>query len=177
MNHLSTALRRSWWKPVALVSAPAAAALYCYSQRNGDSSGAPSLRNVTRVLANDSATIDSLPQQGKRHITLWIPPSRQETINCLQGKTKDGEALAEAEQEYDLLIIGGGATGTGVALDAASRGLKVALVERDDFASGVFRHALLTLILVNLGTSSRSTKLVHGGVRYLEKGNNHDIKT
>jgi glycerol-3-phosphate dehydrogenase len=52
------------------------------------------------------------------------------------------------------LIIGGGATGTGTALDAATRGLKVALVERDDFASG---------------TSSRSTKLVHGGVRYLEK--------
>lgn len=55
---------------------------------------------------------------------------------------------------YDLLIIGGGATGTGAALDAATRGLKVALVERDDFSSG---------------TSSKSTKLVHGGVRYLEK--------
>jgi glycerol-3-phosphate dehydrogenase len=58
------------------------------------------------------------------------------------------------EEVYDLLIIGGGATGSGIALDAATRGLKVALVERDDFASG---------------TSSRSTKLVHGGVRYLEK--------
>jgi glycerol-3-phosphate dehydrogenase len=55
---------------------------------------------------------------------------------------------------YDLLIIGGGATGTGIALDAATRGLKVALVERDDFSSGA---------------SSKSTKLVHGGVRYLEK--------
>ncbi|KAF2155602.1 DAO-domain-containing protein [Myriangium duriaei CBS 260.36] len=60
----------------------------------------------------------------------------------------------DTAQEYDLLVIGGGATGTGVALDAATRGLKVALVERDDFASG---------------TSSKSTKLVHGGVRYLEK--------
>ena len=59
-----------------------------------------------------------------------------------------------ADQPYDLLIVGGGATGTGIALDAASRGLRVALVERDDFASG---------------TSSKSTKLVHGGVRYLEK--------
>jgi len=59
-----------------------------------------------------------------------------------------------AQEEYDLLVIGGGATGTGVALDAATRGLKVALVERDDFAAG---------------TSSKSTKLVHGGVRYLEK--------
>jgi glycerol-3-phosphate dehydrogenase len=58
------------------------------------------------------------------------------------------------EEPYDLLIIGGGATGAGIALDAVTRGLKVALVERDDFSSG---------------TSSKSTKLVHGGVRYLEK--------
>jgi len=58
------------------------------------------------------------------------------------------------DEPYDLLVIGGGATGTGIALDAATRGLKVALVERDDFSSG---------------TSSKSTKLVHGGVRYLEK--------
>lgn len=56
--------------------------------------------------------------------------------------------------DFDLLVIGGGATGAGIALDAATRGLKVALVERDDFASG---------------TSSRSTKLIHGGVRYLEQ--------
>ncbi|KAK5127335.1 hypothetical protein LTR85_006674 [Meristemomyces frigidus] len=64
------------------------------------------------------------------------------------------QAQGGEDNEYDLLVIGGGATGTGVALDAASRGLKVACVERDDFASG---------------TSSKSTKLVHGGVRYLEK--------
>lgn len=63
--------------------------------------------------------------------------------------------LGSSEAEtYDLLVIGGGATGSGIALDAATRGLKVVLVERDDFASG---------------TSSKSTKLVHGGVRYLEK--------
>ncbi len=54
---------------------------------------------------------------------------------------------------FDLLVIGGGATGCGIAVDAASRGLSVALVERQDFAEG---------------TSSRSTKLLHGGVRYLE---------
>lgn len=58
------------------------------------------------------------------------------------------------EEPFDLLIIGGGATGAGIALDAVTRGLKVAMVERDDFSSG---------------TSSKSTKLVHGGVRYLEK--------
>lgn len=61
-------------------------------------------------------------------------------------------------QTFDLLVIGGGATGAGVALDGANRGLKVALVERDDFAAG---------------TSSRSTKLVHGGVRYLEAALTH----
>lgn len=56
---------------------------------------------------------------------------------------------------FDLLVIGGGATGAGIALDAASRGYKVALCEQHDFGKG---------------TSSRSTKLVHGGVRYLEQG-------
>ncbi|KAK4610326.1 Glycerol-3-phosphate dehydrogenase, mitochondrial [Fulvia fulva] len=78
-----------------------------------------------------------------------------------QAKEKVKDALgveqatnSDGGNEYDLLIIGGGATGAGIALDAASRGLKVACVERDDFASG---------------TSSKSTKLVHGGVRYLEK--------
>ncbi len=65
-----------------------------------------------------------------------------------------GSQDASEEAPYDLLIIGGGATGTGIALDAATRGLRVALVERDDYSSG---------------TSSKSTKLVHGGVRYLEK--------
>ena len=57
---------------------------------------------------------------------------------------------------YDLAIIGGGATGLGVALDAAARGLRVVLLESHDFAKG---------------TSSRATKLVHGGVRYLAQGN------
>ena len=54
---------------------------------------------------------------------------------------------------FDVLVIGGGITGAGVARDAAMRGLDVALVEKDDFASG---------------TSSRSSRLVHGGIRYLE---------
>ena len=57
-----------------------------------------------------------------------------------------------AEQQFDVLVIGGGITGAGVALDAVSRGYRVALVEKIDFASG---------------TSSKSTKLVHGGIRYL----------
>lgn len=60
-----------------------------------------------------------------------------------------------AMETFDLLIIGGGINGAGIARDAALRGLTVALVERDDFASG---------------TSSRSSRLIHGGVRYLEHG-------
>jgi len=61
-----------------------------------------------------------------------------------------------ARPQRDLVVIGGGATGLGVAVDAAARGLSVALVEAEDFAKG---------------TSSRATKLVHGGVRYLAQGN------
>jgi glycerol-3-phosphate dehydrogenase len=59
-----------------------------------------------------------------------------------------------ADEHFDVLVVGGGITGAGVALDAASRGLRTALVERDDFASG---------------TSSKSSKLVHGGLRYLQQ--------
>ena len=61
-----------------------------------------------------------------------------------------------ARKEWDIVVIGGGASGLGVALDAAARGFSVALVEAGDFARG---------------TSSRATKLVHGGVRYLAQGN------
>jgi glycerol-3-phosphate dehydrogenase len=68
-------------------------------------------------------------------------------------KTRDEHLKALVENQFDLLIIGGGANGSGVALDAASRGLKCAVVDAFDFASG---------------TSSRSTKMAHGGVRYFE---------
>ena len=70
---------------------------------------------------------------------------------------RDRESLfARAENEhFDVLVIGGGITGTGVARSAASRGLSVALIEAQDLASG---------------TSSRSSKMIHGGVRYLAQG-------
>ena len=72
--------------------------------------------------------------------------------------TRRAELLARLAQNavYDIAIVGGGATGLGVALDAAARGMRVLLVESHDFAKG---------------TSSRSTKLLHGGVRYLAQGN------
>jgi glycerol-3-phosphate dehydrogenase len=72
------------------------------------------------------------------------------------GRQETLERLAARREPLDLVVIGGGATGLGVALDAAARGLAVALFEADDFAKG---------------TSSRATKLVHGGVRYLAQGN------
>jgi glycerol-3-phosphate dehydrogenase len=59
-----------------------------------------------------------------------------------------------ADEEFDVLVVGGGVTGAGVALDAASRGLRTALVEKGDFASG---------------TSSKSSKMIHGGIRYLQQ--------
>ena len=75
-----------------------------------------------------------------------------------RGSLSRQESMQRLRQTdcFDLLVVGGGATGLGVALDAATRGLSVAVVERDDFAKG---------------TSSRATKLVHGGVRYLAQGN------
>ncbi|KAK4687415.1 glycerol-3-phosphate dehydrogenase, partial [Tremellales sp. Uapishka_1] len=113
----------------------------------------------------------SIPVTKRRPGPLWSPPSRAQMLEHLRTsgtfihRTSDGgpepgpvlrkdENDPEGEDVFDLLIVGGGATGAGTALDAASRGLKVACVERDDFASG---------------TSSKSTKLVHGGVRYLQK--------
>lgn len=70
----------------------------------------------------------------------------------MENRSEKFAALSAGQ--WDLLIIGGGITGAGIALDAASRGMKTALVEKNDFASG---------------TSSKSTKLVHGGLRYLKQ--------
>jgi acyl-CoA dehydrogenase len=76
-------------------------------------------------------------------------PSKEFSI-----RTRAGNLARMQSETFDLAVIGGGITGAGVALDAASRGLSVALVEKRDFASG---------------TSSRSSKLIHGGLRYLEQ--------
>src|ERR1700693_3246276 len=66
------------------------------------------------------------------------------------------DQIENTREPWDFLVIGGGATGLGVAVDASARGYRTLLVEQHDFAKG---------------TSSRSTKLVHGGVRYLKQGN------
>src|SRR5580692_2405551 len=71
------------------------------------------------------------------------------------GRFQRADALRRlASDPFDVLVIGGGITGAGVALDSSSRGLKTALVEKQDFASG---------------TSSKSSKMVHGGLRYLQQ--------
>jgi glycerol-3-phosphate dehydrogenase len=75
------------------------------------------------------------------YIIPYTVPSRNKQIERLKN------------EKFDVLIIGGGAVGAGTALDCATRGLKCAMVERDDFSAG---------------TSGRSTKLIHGGIRYLE---------
>ncbi|GGH14527.1 glycerol-3-phosphate dehydrogenase/oxidase [Silvibacterium dinghuense] len=71
-------------------------------------------------------------------------------------RTKMMQEAANRTSPWDIVVIGGGATGAGIAVDAATRGFSVLLLEREDFGKA---------------TSSRSTKLVHGGVRYLEQGN------
>ncbi len=79
-------------------------------------------------------------------------------LNCvtsLSPASRSGLLARLGSERFDLLIVGGGITGAGVARDAAHRGLRVALVEKDDFAAG---------------TSSRSSKLIHGGLRYLAMG-------
>jgi glycerol-3-phosphate dehydrogenase len=79
-------------------------------------------------------------------------PAAPDGVAPLAARRRDLERLAA--ETFDLLVVGGGITGAGIALDGASRGLGVALVEQDDFAAG---------------TSGRSSRLIHGGLRYLEQ--------
>ncbi|KAI3914069.1 hypothetical protein MKW92_040133 [Papaver armeniacum] len=107
--------------------------------------GVMKLRDPILIAENDKG---GMVMDVRKRIadTNMVIPSRQFQENALMGSS--------IKNPLDVLVVGGGATGCGVALDAASRGLRVGLVEREDFSSG---------------TSSRSTKLIHGGVRYLEK--------
>ncbi|MDP7197777.1 MAG: FAD-dependent oxidoreductase, partial [SAR202 cluster bacterium] len=75
-------------------------------------------------------------------------------MNFFSSKNRDKLKLQLTSIHFDLIVIGGGITGSGVCLDAVARGMKVCLIEMNDFASG---------------TSSKSTKLIHGGLRYLEQ--------
>lgn len=88
--------------------------------------------------------------------TIWLPTGNLSRMTPRSHGTFDraGSLQRLGDEPFDVLVVGGGITGAGVALDSASRGLRTALVERDDFASG---------------TSSKSSKLVHGGLRYLQQ--------
>ena len=102
-----------------------------------------------KVIAGTSS-----PKTGTREG--YSPPAFSGDTFATMNRAKNLEALGRDHAHFDVVIIGGGATGLGAAVDAAARGHSVALVERADFGKG---------------TSSRSTKLVHGGVRYLRQGN------
>ncbi|XP_004307359.1 PREDICTED: glycerol-3-phosphate dehydrogenase SDP6, mitochondrial [Fragaria vesca subsp. vesca] len=128
---MATATRlRRLGAAAAIAAAASGAFLIQPSVTAADSSGANPVAEVRQRISDRNGSV----------------PPRAAQESALIG--------AGAGNPLDILVIGGGATGAGVALDAATRGLKVGLVEREDFSSG---------------TSSRSTKLLHGGVRYLEK--------
>ncbi|XP_064646298.1 glycerol-3-phosphate dehydrogenase, mitochondrial-like isoform X2 [Lineus longissimus] len=97
-------------------------------------------------------TNSSISTSAKGHQVLAAEEQSKISTAPIPTRAKQFESLDT--EEFDVLVIGGGATGSGCALDAVSRGLKTAMVEKFDFSSG---------------TSSRSTKLIHGGVRYLQK--------
>jgi len=83
-----------------------------------------------------------------------VPNKSVYNKSALNKAQRDADIAALVNENFDVVVIGGGVVGTGVALDAAARGLSVVLLESDDFAAG---------------TSSRSSKLIHGGLRYLEQ--------
>lgn len=129
-------LLRRLLAPGAVALTGAAVIVYSYRPRNIPGSASAAVPPPT-YGPGGSFTLPNFPA---------VQPRREQLAGLRRS--------AQPGAEYDLLVIGGGATGAGVALDAVTRGLRVAVVERDDFGSG---------------TSSKSTKLVHGGVRYLEK--------
>lgn len=116
---------------IAVFSYGAHASLRDPSVSANDRSGAPAADAIQRRISDPCAVV----------------PPRAVQESALVG--------ASPVNPLDLLVVGGGATGCGVALDAATRGLRVGLVEREDFSSG---------------TSSRSTKLIHGGMRACVRG-------
>ncbi|GLT88834.1 hypothetical protein SLE2022_068430 [Rubroshorea leprosula] len=130
MSATATRLRRLAASTAAIAAVAGGGVILFSSVSANERGGGPALEAMRRRINDPTVLV----------------PSRAVQESALIG--------ASSANPLDILVIGGGATGSGVALDAATRGLRVGLVEREDFSSG---------------TSSRSTKLIHGGVRYLEK--------
>src|SRR5215212_5427866 len=112
----------------------------------------PARANGVRTPATIATRRPGPPSDGMAGNWLSFDPMQAHAL------TRGERCAALGDREFDVLVIGGGITGCGIAREAALHGLSVALVERDDFGSG---------------TSSRSSRLIHGGVRYLEHGHIH----
>ena len=116
---------------LSTLAATTAVSVYAYTRpaaTEEDSPDAAALYFASRTLRLEQPK--PVGSDTDRLSSTWTPPTRTEMLNELKGAKKGGEG------EFDLMIVGGGATGAGIAVDAASRGLRVALVERDDFSSG-----------------------------------------
>ncbi|AXT62556.1 glycerol kinase [Aquimarina sp. AD10] len=125
-------------------------------------------KDITKIRAVDTVFVPKIKEyeRSRKYIGWQQAVARTKTANKNMLAVKEEGPIRFSvldrqmqlrktkNEKYDLVIIGGGVTGAGIALDAASRGLKVCLVEKNDFASG---------------TSNKSTKLIHGGLRYLKQ--------
>ncbi len=134
----------------------------------GIKSGIWTKKDISKIRAIDTVFTTEITEheRGRKYIGWQQAVERTKTVNknMLAVKEKgpirfsvldrNTQLRRATNEKYDLLVIGGGVTGAGIALDASSRGLKVCLVEKNDFASG---------------TSNKSTKLIHGGLRYLKQ--------
>lgn len=96
------------------------------------SAGTLAVAGGSYYFLNTGPAYPTSTHESRRPQPPWLPPRREHNINVLKAS-----GSGDDHTKLDLLIVGGGATGAGVAVDAASRGLKVALLERDDFSSGM----------------------------------------
>ncbi|MEW7290163.1 glycerol kinase GlpK [Aquimarina sp. 2304DJ70-9] len=134
----------------------------------GIKAGVWTKKDISKIRAIDTVFKPKIAEyeRNRKYVGWQLAVARTKTVNKNMLSVKEEgpvrfsvldrrEQLHRARNEkYDLVVIGGGVTGAGIVLDAASRGLKVCLIEKNDFASG---------------TSNKSTKLIHGGLRYLKQ--------
>ncbi len=134
----------------------------------GIKAGVWTKKDISKIRAVDTVFKPKIAEheRNRKYVGWQHAVSRTKTVNKNMLAVKEegpirfsvldrrGQLHRARNEKYDLVVIGGGVTGAGIVLDAASRGLKVCLVEKNDFASG---------------TSNKSTKLIHGGLRYLKQ--------